>query len=265
MRTHLALLCAVAFAATASAQFDFGKLSKGFDTIKDVGKVAKGAAGIGPEEEKIIGDSVALEIVGRYGGVMRDDDIMRRVNVVGRAMARYSDRPELNWRFAVLDSDTVNAFSAPDGYVFITRGLYDQLTTDDLLAAVLGHEIAHIAKRHALNIVARGEFMSGAMSIANRQSSDVRQVNSQLAQFDLGIEKIINTLLEKGFDPTTEFEADTVGRNLAVQVGYAPGGLRTVLTNLQKHGGDSKKVFSTHPPLRDRLSHLPNDPLASAQ
>ncbi|MDB6094228.1 MAG: yfgC 2 [Verrucomicrobia bacterium] len=262
MRAPLSLLLAAVFAASAHAQFDFGKLTKGLDTIKDVGKVAKGAAGIGPEEEKVIGDSVALEIVGKYGGLVRDEDMMKRVNLVGRTLARYSSRPELDWRFGILESDTVNAFSAPSGYVFITRALYEMAESDDALAAVLGHEIAHITRKHALNIVARGEFLAGATSIAARQSTDVRQINTALAQFDLGVEKITKTLFENGFDPQTEYEADRVGRDLALTTGYAPGGLRMVLNQLAQKGGKSKKIFSTHPPLAERIKRLPDEPVA---
>ena len=250
--------------STASAQLDFGKLTKALDTIKDhgkdVGKVVKGAAGIGPEEEKIIGDSVALEIAGKYGGLVRNAAIMQRVNLVGRALARYSDRPEYNWRFGVLDSDTVNAFSAPDGYVFITRGLYALAGNDDALAGILGHEIAHNTGRHALKIVARGEFLTGATNLVAASNSKAGNINAQLQQFDTGIGKIANTLFENGFDSSTEYEADKNGHDLAKQTGYAPGGLRSVLAQLQQRGGDPKKTFSTHPPLNERIKRLPDEP-----
>ncbi len=241
--------------------FDLNKLSKAVDTAKDAGKLIKGVAGVGPQEEALIGDSVALEIIGQYGGLVRDPDIMRRVNLLGRALARYSDRPQLDWRFGVLDSATVNAFSAPAGYVFITRGLYDQATNDDLLAAILGHEIAHITNRHALKIVARGDFLSGATSFAAKRSSDVRQVEAQLSQFDLGIGQITKTLFEKGFDPQTEYAADKDGRALAVTTGYAPGGLRAVLSNLKQAGENRKTMFSSHPPVTERIKRLPNEPV----
>jgi len=260
MKTLLLTALALLLAPAARAQFDFGKLSSTFDQAKSIGKMAKGVAGIGPEEERVIGDSVALEIVGRYGGLVRDPAILQRVNLVGRSLARYSGRPDMFWRFCVLNSDTVNAFSAPDGYVFITRGLYVLATSDDLLAAVLGHEIAHITGRHALKIVARGEFLSGASSLAAQQSSNVRQLDSHLQQFDIGVGKITKTLFESGFDPQTEYAADQEGRSLAATTGYAPGGLRALLTELQQRGGKTKQVFSTHPPLKDRIRRLPADP-----
>ena len=192
------------------------------DTLSAAGQMLHGAAGIGPEEEKVIGDSVALEIVGRYGGLVRDPVILQRVNLVGRSLARYSDRPDLNWRFGVLNSDTVNAFSAPDGYVFITRGLYVLIASDDALAGVLGHEISHITGRHSLKIVSRGTFLSGAANLASATNSTARNVNGQLQQFDVGIVQIANTLFEKCFDPKSEYEADRNGHDLAKVTGYAP-------------------------------------------
>jgi predicted Zn-dependent protease len=257
---------------TARAQFDaFKKLKEGLgqleqtagkvaDNAKEAGKLAKGVTGIGSEEERVIGGSVAHEIVGAYGGVVRDEEITRRVNLIGKSLARYGTRPEIEWRFGVLATDDINAFSAPGGTVFITRGLYSLLTTDDALAAVLAHEIAHINRRHALKIVARTEFMAGATELAAKRSSDVRAVEAKLRQFDSGISQITKTLFEKGFDPATEYEADKDGRALAALTGYAPGGLRATLAQLQQRKTAPAKTFSSHPPLAERVKRLPNEP-----
>ncbi len=262
-RLFLSVLAALALAAAALAQFgglDLGKLKKGFDTAKDASKVLKGVAGIGPEEERNIGETVALELIGKYGGVIRDEAITKRVNLVGRSLTKYSDRPQLNWRFAVLNSDTVNAFSAPDGYVFITKALYDQATNDDLLAAILSHEIAHITGKHALNIVARNDAFGALTKQVAQRSGEAAKVENTLKQLNLSTDLILKTLLEKGFDPQTEFAADQTGHNLTKTCGYAPGGLRAVLVQLQAQGGDTKKMFSTHPPLADRIKRLPDEP-----
>lgn len=268
-------LAVVALAAPALLALDFGGLTKGLDTLKkgvdtakDASKIAK-AAGIGPKEERSIGDSVALEILSRYGGLVRDEDIMRRVNLVGLALARASDRPDLEWRFGVLDSDTVNAFSAPGGYVFISRGLYDLAAGDDVLAGILGHEIAHITRRHALKIVERTEAAAGAKSQLLKRSNEVRAADAQMQQINaaLGtdISGMLKTMFVNGFDAPTEYEADKVGRALAVTNGFAPGGLRAALMQLQARGENRKVMFSTHPPLAERLKRLPNEPAPVAE
>lgn len=262
-RSSLILSVALLGATVAWAQFgglDLGKLKKGLDTAKDAGKVLKGVTGIGPEEERNMGEAVALELIGKYGGLVRDDDIMQRVNLVGRTLGRYSDRPQLNWRFAVLDSDTINAFSAPDGYVFITKALYDQAPTDDLLAAILAHEIAHITGKHALNIVARNDAFGALTKQVSERSGTTRNIEGTLRQLNLSTDLILKTLLEKGFDPQTEYAADLTGHNLARTCGYAPGGLRAVLVHLQETGADAHKTFSTHPPLAERIKRLPDEP-----
>jgi predicted Zn-dependent protease len=254
---------ALALAWPLRAGFGLGDLdlNKAVNTVKHGSKILKGAVGIGPEEERAIGESVALEIIGKYGGLVRDEEITKRVNLVGRSLAYYSSRPALDWRFAVLNSNTVNGFSAPGGLVFITRGLYDLAGADDnALAAVLAHEISHITGRHALKIVSRGEFVSGTADLLSERSGDVAAVQSQLSQFDVGIGQLVTKILETGFDPETEFAADKAGHDLASTVGFAPGGLRGVLVRLQAKTEEPKAVFSTHPPLADRIKRLPDEP-----
>lgn len=233
-------------------------LKKVEDTGKKVGKVAKGATGLSLEEEISIGDAVALEIVSRFGGLWRDEEATRRVNVMGRALARYAVRQDLVWRFGVLNSDEVNAFSAPGGRVFITRGLYQLAATDHELAGILAHEIIHIDRRHALRSIARGELLSGVSEI-------VADNNADFAKFDEAIGDITAQLLEKGYDPSSEYDADKHGRALASVTGYAPGGLRAALETLKHSGaGKHEATFSTHPPLDDRLEKLPKDPAPAA-
>lgn len=266
LRTLFTLGAAAAVLVSASplhAAFGLDKLDQALNTAKKVGKVTKGVTGIGPEEERAIGESVALQIIGQYGGLVRDEAITRRVNLVGRSLAYYSSRSALPWTFGVLDSPAVNGFSAPGGYVFITRGLYEMVgNRDDALAAVLAHEISHITGRHALSIIERSEFVSGAADLLAERSGDAAQVQAALGRFDLGIEKVVNTLLQNGFDPQTEFAADQRGHELAATVGYAPGALRQVLVELQQQPSQtSAPVFSTHPALTDRIQRLPVEPV----
>ena len=148
----------------------------------------------------------------------------------------------------MLNTGSINAYSAPGGYVFITRGLYDSLPNDEQLAAVLAHEISHITRRHALKVISRSEFMKGLFDAGGSVSS--------VPAFDGGVEAITNSLFTKGFDPGAEFDADKEGRSLATKVGYEHDALLDFLKDLYKSKGDTKDAFPTHPPLSHRIERL---------
>jgi len=236
------------------------KVANFFKMGLDAGNVLKGVNGIGLQEEATIGNSVAVQIVSRYGGLVRDPEITRRVNLIGKSLARSCERPELNFRFGVLNSPTVNAFSAPGGYIFITRGLYDMTQSDDQLAGVLGHEIEHVAKKHALKIIARGQFLQGVAGL----TSDIGAANGKrnLTGYSQSIGQLSDLIMEKGFDPQTEYIADASGSQLAATVGYAPDGLRQCLQELQKHETAGATFFPTHPPLQSRIAKLQSNETA---
>lgn len=220
------------------------------NSVKGLGEMIQGASGISLKDELKIGGAVAVEIVARNGGIDRDPAMTQRVIMIGKSLSYYCSRPELNFRFAVLNSDHINAYSAPGGYVFITRGLYHALPDDQQLAAVLAHEISHVTKRHALKVISRGEFMRGLFDAGGSVSN--------VGAFDQGVESITDSLFTKGFDPSAEFEADREGRSLATRVGYQHDALLDFLKDLYKTEGDSKDAFPTHPPLSHRIARLEN-------
>lgn len=223
-------------------------------TSEDTARAAKGASGLSLEEEIDIGDAVAIAIVVRYGGIWRDEPATVRVNMIGRVLAQFAIRQDLNWRFGLLNSDAINAFSAPGGRVFITRGLYELPLSDDELAGVLAHEIIHIDQRHAIDIIARGELWGGVTSLAADN-------NASFAAFESIVGETENLILDKGFDAGVEYEADEGGRDLSTVTGFEPGGLRAVLIQIDGINEESGEVFSTHPSTERRLKHLPDDPL----
>jgi predicted Zn-dependent protease len=227
-------------------------------TADDAGHVAKGVQGVTLQEEVAIGDAVAIAIVQRYGGVWKDEAATHRVNLVGRVLARYATRQDLQWRFGLLDSDAINAFSAPGGRVFITRALYQLVRGDDELAGVLAHEVMHIDQRHALASIERSELLTGVSGLLEDSQVDVSGYESLVTE-------VAEQLLVSGLEPAAEYDADARGRNLAALIGFAPGGLRAVLTEIQASSSGSPEVFSTHPPIDSRLSRLPADPPLTAR
>jgi len=216
--------------------------------LNGIADMAKGASGISLSDELKIGGAVAVDIVARNGGLVEDEAMTRRVALIGKSLSSYCTRPELNFRFGILNTDSINAFSAPGGYVFITRGLYNSVQDDQQLAAVLAHEISHITRRHALKIISRNEFMKGLFSTGGAVAN--------VSAFDNGISSISDTLMGKGFDPSSEYDADREGRALAAKAGYQRDALLDFLIQLYQIKGDSKSTFNTHPPLSHRIERL---------
>ena len=124
---------------------------------KSEAELAEGGAALGPE------------ITGRILGarpLWKNADAQRRVNLVGRWVASQSSRPELPWTFGVIDTPEVNAFAAPGGYILVTRGLYQLLSSDSELAAALGHEITHCVQRDHYNVIRKQEMANAGKEVA---------------------------------------------------------------------------------------------------
>lgn len=215
------------------------------------------------QQEIDIGDSVSVEIVARYGGVWKNTVATQRVNLVGRVLARYAKRDSLDWRFGLLDSDAVNAFSAPNGRVFITKGLYKLLANDDELAGVLAHEISHADLKHAAKMIRdanrSGVFKDVAKSVGNdavagSKLADLPMVSQLVEQ---GTAVLVDGLLIKGYPKESEYEADRTGYELAKVCGFDPDGLRIALTKVDANTAKAKETFNTHPKTSDRLKRLP--------
>lgn len=243
-----ALLLLSALAPDARAQFGGFDIENVISGASGAAKVVKGAAGISLQEELDLGGSLACEIAMKQGGILKNEALTRRVATLGKALTLYCTRPDLNFTFAVLDNPDINAFSCPGGYVFVTKGLVDSCESDRPLAAVLAHEISHITRRHALKLIARNETMKGLTELGSAAAG------GNYSGFDDLISKGIETILEKGFDPATEFDADKHGTLLAYEAGFPPRSLRDYLTTLSQKS--ENHIFSTHPPTDHRVERL---------
>lgn len=215
------------------------------------------------QQEIDIGDSVSVEIVARYGGIWKNALATQRVNLVGRALARYAKRDSLDWRFGVLNSDAINAFSAPNGRVFITKGLYKLLANDDELAGVLAHEISHADLKHAATMI-RNANRSGVIkdvgssvakdAVAGSNLADLPMVSQLVEQ---GTSVLVDGVLLKGYPKESEYEADANGYALSKVCGFDPNGLRIALNKVDANTVKTKETFNTHPKTSDRLKKLP--------
>ena len=108
------------------------------------------------EEEVKLGGDVSVKIRQRFG-VVQDAAVHKYVTLVGTMLTEQTTRPKLPWTFIVLDTDGVNAFAAPGGFVHITRGALALIKSEAELAGVIGHEIAHVAQKHTVNAIRKSK------------------------------------------------------------------------------------------------------------
>ncbi len=231
---------------TAQAQRSFD-LGRGLDAVRDLGSAA---TGISEKEEIQIGRELAGRMLGQIE-LVNDDNVQAYVNRVGRWVASQSERPDLPWRFGVANAGNVNALAMPGGTILITRGLYDLLDNEAQLAGVLGHEIAHVVKRHHVNVMRQQKLVSAGANIASARSG-----NNVLGQQALNF---FRNLFISGLDKNSEFDADATGVILAARAGYNAFGLAEVLHKIGARGGADPSVadlFGSHPSPAERLSKL---------
>jgi predicted Zn-dependent protease len=179
--------------------------------------------------------------------------LQRYVNNLGRWISLQSTRPQLPWTFGVLDDPGVNAFAAPGGYVFVTKGLVDRVDEAEL-AGILAHEITHVTDRHHLQAL-RSKARAGIATqmLGSRLNNNLGgAVSAQLLA--LG-----RDLYSSGLDQGDEFDADRNGVTLAASAGFDPYGLPSVLQQLRTAAPDNP-LFSltmrTHPAPQLRLDQL---------
>ncbi len=251
----LALAAAtLSLATSAPASAQFGGLGGLVDKAKTVGKAGKALRAIGEEEEIKIGGDLAALLLGAEP--LYDDAVQQRyVNRLGRWLALHSERPNLPWKFGIVDTDDFNAFSTPGGYVLISRGLLEQMRTESELAGVLAHEIAHVVQKHhlkALQSDLRTELVTDVGS---------NYVSSQVGAAGELTRKVIESgrqMFIRGLDKGDEYEADRMAVVIAARSGYSPYGLVGVLQTLSAAPSDSgfSLMFATHPTPASRIERL---------
>lgn len=203
------------------------------------------------DEEIALGREIAGNLLGA-APLVKDAALQKYVNAVGRWVASQSGRAELPWRFGVIDSDDINAFAAPGGYVVVTKGLYRKLTNEAQLAGVLGHEIGHIVKKHQLKVLQKQQLLNVGAGLLTEKFAK----NNQLASKAIGTGAEISA---RSLDKDAEFEADRLGVTYATRAGYEPFALAEVLQTLSqtKDSDDSVALlFKTHPHPDARLTAL---------
>jgi predicted Zn-dependent protease len=183
------------------------------------------------------------------------------INLVGQTVAQASDKPETfkGYHFLILDTDEINAFAAPGGLILVSRGLLRCCKSEDALASVLAHEVAHVQLGHGMGAI-RGSRYTSLGKIAGVELAK-NLGGEQLAQaaeiFDGTVGDIMKKMIDNGYQSSQEYDADNAAVTIVKRVGYNPAALKDMLEQMEKQLGSNSGGFGkTHPTPHNRLQNI---------
>lgn len=233
--------------------------------------VAFPAAAITIDEEIQLGKE-ANESILKEDKLLSDESAQKEMRQLGNDLAQFVKRKQIKYTFQILDmEDEKNAFAVPGGYVYYTSGLWKILTPDER-AGVLAHEIIHVDQRHSLDAMIKHQ--------RRRTWTDLALILAGANQTIQQVAGMVNTLHELKYSRGDERQADEMGVQLLVRAKKNPAGLlmamRKIMRMEEQSGGAPPKIFSSHPPSKERLAYLekmlvdmkasvPNDPIKESK
>ncbi len=245
LRSSLLVLLVLLLAAPAPAQFGdlFGKLKKAKDVFTPWT----------PEQEQAIGEATAAKMINAFG-LYENEEVLKYVNLAGNATARQAPR-RLSYHFGILDTEIINAFALPGGYVFVTRGALANMKNEAELAGALAHEVAHVDGRHLESQVRTRKASSWAMEEGTSRIPAPDQLRNIAGE-------IFTEAINMSYSRDKEDEADRKGTEFLARAGYASTGLRDFLQTLAVAAEEAETKQSlglwgkTHPPFNQRVAKL---------
>ncbi|MBK8096012.1 MAG: M48 family metalloprotease [Planctomycetes bacterium] len=230
--------------------------------IRGANRLRKSFQDLDPSEEHFIGRSVAAQILAMPEYRLADDKAAATyLNRIGQALVATNDgvrRTFADYRFALLDTTEVNAFACPGGLILVSRGLLQKTASEDEVAAVLAHEIAHVTHKHGLAAIQNGNLMEAFKYLgagAAQAALSAEDMQKLTGLFDDSVKDVVATLVTSGYSRDAEAEADGSGREFLTNAGYDPQALSRVLQKMDDVGGQGG-MFATHPAPQDRIASL---------
>lgn len=220
------------------------------------------AVGLQPvDEDKAMGRQVAKEVESTMG-VYADPQLTSFLDAVGRRLLTKHEDETFAYTFKIVDQAESNAFAAPGGYIFVSRGILALTNNEDELANIVGHEIIHVSRRHTAQQMASAQ-VPGLLSLPGRVVGGV--LSEQLGNLINAPLYMAGGAYIAKHSREAEFESDRYGQELAAQSGYNPEALATALDRLEQESrlmtGKARKAgfFDTHPMAPDRIERLTRD------
>ncbi len=231
------------------------------ESIKKTGSaIGKTFDAITSEQEYYIGRTVAAVVINQYKP-LANDNANHYLNVLGQTLAQFSDKPETfgGYHFLIMETEEVNAFAAPGGLIFVSRGMLKCCKSEDAVAAVLAHEIGHIEKQHGLQAIKKSRLTSALTILAVESGKSLGgQELAQLSEaFEGSITDITGTMMNSGYARSFERQADQSAITIMRRAGYDPNALVAMLAEMKsrlKPGG--RDFAKTHPAPADRIADV---------
>lgn len=215
-----------------------------------------------PVDLYFLGRAVSANILASYKPYTGNPALTRYVNLICKTIVINSPDIELfnGCYVSILDSPEFNGFASPGGHIFVTKGLVELVSTEDMLAAVIAHELAHIKLKHGSSIIADMRFYDDMLSISD-QAVELSGRNSpavqRLMNFRDSVTALIDTMFKNGYSQTQEFEADQEALILLALSGYNPRALPEVLGLLQRaEASKTIGLTATHPSPQERIANI---------
>lgn len=210
--------------------------------------------GVSTQQEVQMGQEEAQQVNAQLP-MVQDAVIQNYVNALGQRIARTTSRSDLNWQFQVVNSDVVNAFALPGGFVYVNRGVLARASNMSEVAGVLGHEIEHVVRRHSVKQMEQAQGANVGVGILCALTG-VCQSGVAQAAINIG-----GTAVFAKFSRTDEIQADEGGFNNVVRAGINPRGMYTFFQKLLAEeqgsgGGSAAAWFSDHPGTQDRIADI---------
>jgi len=207
---------------------------------------------ISSSQEIAIGKQAAPGFEKEFDGKVQNPQLQSYINEIGLKVSAHADR-KMPYEFTMLNSDTPNAFALPGGKIYITAGLFKQMTSERQLAAVLSHETVHIAAMHNIDSLQRQMGTQILLDIAQKTILK----DSRYADLSQKTLTIVSNMVNLRHSQEQEYEADKFGIKYMVKAGYNPLGMTELLQTL-KNGDKSNPgrftaMFRTHPLTTNRI------------
>jgi predicted Zn-dependent protease len=230
------------------------------DALARMDAAARAAGELSPQDEYYLGRAVGADILSRYRPWPENPGLTAYLNKICAAITVNSPKPAIynGYHVIILDSPELNAFATPGGHIFICRALAEAVDSEDALAALIAHEVAHIQLGHSIEIINTVQLIRDLSETASRAAAAAAREASlpdRLLLFDNSVRQIADTLTVNGYSQAQEFDADSYALFLLAGAGYAPSSLVDILKILEQSrrpGG----LNATHPPPALRIAHV---------